>query len=487
MHPPYKKIPIRLDHGGNVLLSLCELTPMERWQGYGVFPTKVVLHVILLVLTTAAVLHDAARWSPYRLASQASACHFFAPAPCAAKMCGASPTVSYGWDNWSNCFIFSTDELYAAVRGVVYNYYHIEDIALANYGVMRMAAGEVDDSAGTWAINVDGRNAPRRTNHSEKLIPLPPLLTATLQSSTNDSEHQYHRQYPLTLADLGPLDTRKNTPAAVEDFVARLLTLAIDLELTDELAEDGANVCYLWHVRVLYDIRNKVEIAVSQKTYIRAFCDALPRKGGDQPGRMDGNRQVSQARRLIQGTQTFLGESLGSDGGRRQALFPFIHPLWTSTVHVDRQAYVLSAGILGISLWLVVSLLCELYGSCCILRRARALVGMGRRVSYQGLLPPGRTRSTDSLASLGSRSTAWKRGLDWDRDVHLSTKFHFVSFWQLLLLTGTLVSGIESLCALRHVGPLAPPMVTDVHAAWRGLGAACLWVYACRYMHHSDR
>lgn len=32
-----------------------------------------------------------------------------------------------------------------------------------------------------------------------------------------------------------------------------------------------------------------------------------------------------------------------------------------------------------------------------------------------------------------------------------------------------------------------PPMVSDGQAALRGLGAALLWIYTCRYLHHSDQ
>jgi hypothetical protein len=30
-------------------------------------------------------------------------------------------------------------------------------------------------------------------------------------------------------------------------------------------------------------------------------------------------------------------------------------------------------------------------------------------------------------------------------------------------------------------------MVSDGQAALRGLGAALLWIYTCRYLHHSDQ
>lgn len=47
--------------GGTVLLSLCELTPWERWRHYGVRPYKLVLHLLLLLCTTARILHESRR------------------------------------------------------------------------------------------------------------------------------------------------------------------------------------------------------------------------------------------------------------------------------------------------------------------------------------------------------------------------------------------------------------------------------------------
>lgn len=47
--------------GGSVLLSLCELTPWERWRHYGVRPYKLVLHLLLLLCTTASILHESRR------------------------------------------------------------------------------------------------------------------------------------------------------------------------------------------------------------------------------------------------------------------------------------------------------------------------------------------------------------------------------------------------------------------------------------------
>lgn len=38
-----------------------------------------------------------------------------------------------------------------------------------------------------------------------------------------------------------------------------------------------------------------------------------------------------------------------------------------------------------------------------------------------------------------------------------------------------------------HHTKQGPPMVSDGQAALRGLGAALLWIYTCRYLHHSDQ
>ncbi len=152
------------------------------------------------VLTTTrhdTTRHDTTRcsWVPYRLSSQANVCHFFFPQKCAgANRCGASPGLAYGVDSYADCYLFSIQEtsgafyplkspcvgfsypggawlllpwwgdwihtralhppsitrpinrpptphrktthIPEALGSLVYRYYHIGDIALANYGLV---------------------------------------------------------------------------------------------------------------------------------------------------------------------------------------------------------------------------------------------------------------------------------------------------------------------------------------------------------------
>jgi len=490
------KVPIRLDQGGSVLLSLCELTPRECWQHYGVLPSKLVLHLTLLLLTTWMILHDAARWGPYRLASQANVCYFFAPPSCSASLCGATPDLGYGWDNWSNCFVYSTDGLRSAVHGVIHNYYHIQDVALANYGWMMttttMGAGEA--TAGTAV-----RSNITTSSSNSSLVPQPPILTATLQTAKKDLTDRHTMSYPLTLENLGPLDARIYSQEEIDDFFSRLVAMQINLELTDDLADDDANVCYLWGVEVLYDLQNRAEIAVSQKSYIKGFCDELDggRKGGggirvDENGhglqrgrrvrrRQDKGQQQQQKRGLqqIAPTTTTTRSSIINSNSTIVSSPPIV-----GRVYVDPLAVFLSAAIFLVSLWLCLFLLSELHGSLFLLRRAHTLLDNKSKPQPSSTLY--RRRSSISNNSIGSTSS-YTKAIDWAADVHLGTKFHFFSFWQVLLLSGALLSLTESLHALHGLNARAPPMVSDAHAAWRGLGAAFLWVYTCRYLHHSDR
>lgn len=482
------KVPIRLDQGGTVLLSLCELTPQERWQHYGVLPIKVGLHLTLLLLTTWVILHDAARWGPYRLASQANVCHFFAPPSCAASLCGATPDLGYGWDNWSNCFVYSTDGLRSAVHGVVHNYYHIQDVALANYGWMMTTTTEAGEATAGTAVKV--RSNTTTSSSSSSLVPQPPILTATLQTAEKDLADRHTMSYPLTLENLGPLDARIYTQGEIDDFFSRLVAMQINLELTDDLADDDANVCYLWGVQVLYDVQNKAEIAVSQKSYIKGFCNELDkgRKGGggvgvDENGhrqqrgrrvrqRHDKQQQQQQQRGLQQTAPTTRSSIISSNATIISS------PPIVGRVYVDPLTVFLSGAIFLVSLWLCLFLLSELHGSLFLLRRAHTLLDNKSKPQSSSTLY--RRRSSSS-------NDSYNKAIDWAADVHLGTKFQFFSFWQILLLSGALLSLTESLHALHGLDARAPPMVSDAHAAWRGLGAAFLWVYTCRYLHHSDR
>ena len=360
--------PIRLDKGGTVLLSLCELTPLERWQHYDIFPIKVVLHLALLLFSTWLILHDAARWGPYRLANQANVCRFFGPPSCAAAMCGATSDLGYGWDSYTQCFLYATQELRDAVDGAVSNYYNIQDIALANYG---------------WMLT--------ESEDGLALVPQPPILTATLQTKESDLRDLEMARYALTMEDLGPLDVRHHTVEEMDDFMGRLVAMQIELELTDDLAADDASVCYLWAVQVVYDVQNKAEISVDQKSYIKGFCPGDEAK--DQNGYMwhaeEKRRRRRRGKRHRRLQQQRGGRRLGEDGqekedddGTERRSINHLHntsisvssPSLSGRVYVDPITIFLSAAIFLSSLWLSLFLLQELHGSMYLLRRARALL-----------------------------------------------------------------------------------------------------------------
>lgn len=45
-----------------MLLDICEISPFEKWTHYRVVPVKFLLHVALVVLTTACIVEDSVRW-----------------------------------------------------------------------------------------------------------------------------------------------------------------------------------------------------------------------------------------------------------------------------------------------------------------------------------------------------------------------------------------------------------------------------------------
>jgi hypothetical protein len=48
-------------HFQELLLDLCDVGPWERWRKHGVLPVKVLVHVLLVVLTTWVIVYNSVR------------------------------------------------------------------------------------------------------------------------------------------------------------------------------------------------------------------------------------------------------------------------------------------------------------------------------------------------------------------------------------------------------------------------------------------
>eukprot|EP01039_Chlorochromonas_danica_P011155 gene11155-12434_t len=215
-----------------------ELPPWEKFRRYGYFPFKLVLHVSLVALVTALVFITNITFAPYSRAMWTSTVSLLFPSDYTDYQSDLNSPFQYN--------IYSQNQTIADSNRLVQTYFLLPELSLNDLVVYANAS--TDDYAPTVTI------------HSLDSQPAVYPLTPSSSSSSGS--------WPLDYRDLDQLDRRA--------FFSSLRFMDFSFALSSRGYSSAApldhHLCFLWRLRVRYDMTSAAQIVVTAQPYPSQRC-----------------------------------------------------------------------------------------------------------------------------------------------------------------------------------------------------------------------
>lgn len=201
------------------------MPPLKKYERYGHFPWKLVIHFLIVLLTTCEVLFIVNNNTTYTFNQYTVFNKFF-----------LNPEASGGDGGLTLTFtLFSTKSLKNYIKSTVSNYYSINSLAIDNYD---------------YFYEDDGlRN--------------PPKLLVSYFDNEQALDRGYKFEYKLNQNNLGPFDDEN-----VEDFIETVQEFYVTFKLKHKLEkyQKTPRDCYVWNFKQRYNFSHHGSIIVELST-----------------------------------------------------------------------------------------------------------------------------------------------------------------------------------------------------------------------------
>ena len=209
------------------------MTPVRKYEKYGRFPWKLIIHMLLVVFTTCQVILVVNRGTTYAYSQYALWNSLFLNHNIQGS---TNPIVN-------SYIIFSSDSVAKYVATSVHRYYDVNSITIDNYDFHYKSDGTIS----------------------------PPKLHVKYFDNAKSMNKGYKIEYSLYNNNLGPFSIN------ADDFLDELKEFKIEYNIIHNLNRyvDTSSDCYSWKIIQNYDYSSHGVVTTSLDTY-RASCHTQP-------------------------------------------------------------------------------------------------------------------------------------------------------------------------------------------------------------------
>lgn len=208
------------------LLDKLYMPPIKKYEVYGKFPWKMVIHILLVMMTTAQIV---------LIVSASSAYSYHQTILWKKLFIVRDVSPGYGQNDLPSGLykVYSAEQLHTFLTSSMEIFYNINNYTLDNYE-------HVWPENRPYSIPLEVRYL------SDKFV-------------SKDDEYLYY----INLQDYGPLEKQK-----ARSFIDRLQSFSLQLKFRHRLqiASDFSSDCYIWTINQLYDFSMHGSITVSLAT-----------------------------------------------------------------------------------------------------------------------------------------------------------------------------------------------------------------------------
>lgn len=242
------------------------LSTWEKWLVYGRIPWKLLLHVILLILTTWQIVHINVRDAAYVRAAKRNFYYYFFPS-------------DFDFED-RQFYLYTVDEAHSSVERAVTSFVRITTTSVDQIShPANPAFCLTPDNCHHGRLEVL-RFVDDDDDNTGEDIPVSENLNAAEEEEFDDMRltHTTRETYYIHEGSLGPLskDHGLRPEARVASYLRSVVNMNLVFRLQTEGPKNTGRECLIWEIRLFYDFQQRGQMVLTLQSAVAYNCAPRP-------------------------------------------------------------------------------------------------------------------------------------------------------------------------------------------------------------------